>query len=310
MALGDRVAMGRPQEAVPGGVLGILASQRLLRRVRLGATYGLLVVGAFFVVIPFFWMISSSLKEPLDVLKFPPEWIPDPVVWRNYYDALTQDIAPFAVFFRNSALITATALIGQVVSASVVAYSFARLRWWGRDVLFLVVLATMMLPHQVTMIPVFVLFKSLHWLDTFKPLIVPAYFGGGAFYVFLMRQFMMTISLEIDDAAKVDGCNTLGLYRHIILPLSKPALGAAAIFSFQGHWNDFLGPLIYLNSMHKYTVQLGLAQLRGYGSGAFGTPKLNLMMAAATLVMLPCLLLFFFAQRQFIQGVVITGVKG
>lgn len=310
MQLREEFATETAQSADTGSAPSLLASQRLLRRLRLSATYVLLVVGGFFVVIPFVWMISSSLKQPLDVLKFPPEWMPDPIVWRNYYDALHQDIAPFTVFFRNSALITATALIGQIISASIVAFSFARLRWWGRDALFLVVLATMMLPSQVTLIPIFVLFKRLDWLDTFKPLIVPAYFGGGAFYIFLMRQYMMTIALEIDDAAKVDGCSTLGLYYHIILPLARPALGAAAIFSFQGHWNDFLGPLIYLNSMHKFTVQLGLAQLRGYGSGQFGTPKLNLMMAAATLVMLPCLLLFFFAQKYFIQGVVITGVKG
>lgn len=271
-------------------------------------TYLLLTLGAFFLLIPFTWMVSTSLKEAGDVLKFPPEWIPDPVRWSNYGEALTQDYAPFHIFLSNTVIITLLSMVGQLLSASLVGFSFARLRWWGRDYLFLVVLATLMLPYQVTLVPVFVLMKNLGWVDTLLPLIVPYFFGGGAFYIFLFRQFMMTIPLELDDAAKIDGCGTLGLYARITLPLSRPVLATAAIFSFLAHWNDFLGPLIYLNSVNNYTLSLGLRLLQGYGG--YGVQRWHLLMAASLLVLMPVLVLFFLAQRHFIQGVVISGVKG
>ncbi len=165
-----------------------------------------------------------------------------------------------------------------------------------------------MLPYQVTLVPVFVLMKNLGWVDTLLPLIIPYFFGGGAFYIFLFRQFMMTIPLELDDAAKIDGCGTLGLYGRIILPLSRPVLATAAIFSFLAHWNDFLGPLIYLNSVSNYTLSLGLRLLQGYGG--YGVQRWHLLMAASLLVLMPVLILFFLAQRYFIQGVVVSGVKG
>ena len=270
--------------------------------------YVLLSLGAFLFLVPFVWMVSTALKEAGDVMKFPPEWIPQPVLWGNFVEAFTQDYAPFGIFFKNTIVITATAVFGQLLSASLVGFSFARLRWWGRDYLFLVVLATMMLPYQVTLVPVFVLMKVLGWIDSFLPLIVPFYLGGGAFYIFLFRQFMMTIPLELDDAARIDGCGTLWLYARIILPLSGPALATAAIFSFLAHWNDFIGPLIYLNSVSNYTLSLGLRILQGYGG--YGIQRWNLLMAASLFVMLPVLLLFFFAQKYFIQGIVTYGVKG
>ncbi len=286
----------------------VFASKKLTTALSRGATYTMLFIGAGFLMIPFVWMISTSLKEPGDVLKFPPEWIPDPFVWRNYIDAVTLEYAPFGIFFKNTVIITFISMFGQLLSASMVAFSFARLRWSGRDALFMVVLATMMLPYQVTLIPVFILFKELGWVDTLLPLIVPAFFGGGAFTIFLLRQFMMSIPLEMDDAAKIDGCSTAGIYGRIIIPMSRPVLITAAIFSFLGHWNDFIGPLIYLNSTHNYTLSLGLRIIQGYGG--YGVQRWHLMMAASLIVMLPVLTLFFVAQRYFIQGVVVSGVKG
>jgi ABC-type glycerol-3-phosphate transport system permease component len=253
-------------------------------------------------------MLSTSLKEPGDVLKYPPQWIPNPVRWRNYVEAVTQPYAPFGVFLKNTLIKTFFGMLGQLLSASLVAFSFARLRWTGRDVLFLIVLATLMLPYQVTLIPVFILMRTLGWVDTLLPLIVPFYFGGGAFYIFLFRQFMMTIPVELDDAAKIDGCGFLGLYTRIILPLSRPVLITASIFAFLAHWNDFIGPLIYLNSTENYTLSLGLRILQGYGG--YGIQRWHLLMAASLMVLAPILIMFFVAQRYFIQGVVVSGVKG
>ncbi|NLT43507.1 MAG: carbohydrate ABC transporter permease [Anaerolineae bacterium] len=286
----------------------LFASKKLTTGLTRTFTYIALVIGAFFLMIPFVWMVSTALKEPGDVLKFPPEWIPDPFVWTNFREAVTLPYAPMLVFLKNTVIITFVSMFGQLLSASMVAFSFARLRWWGRDVLFMIVLATMMLPSQVTMIPVFILFKELGWVDSLLPLTVPAFFGGGAFTIFLFRQFMMTVPLEMDDAAKIDGCSTAGIYSRIIIPLSRPVLITAAIFSFLGHWNDFMGPLIYLNSTKNYTLSLGLRIIQGYGG--YGVQRWHLLMAASLLVMLPVLLLFFAAQRYFIQGVVISGVKG
>ena len=261
-----------------------------------------LITGSIIFLLPFFWMLSTSLKDPGVVFLFPPQWIPNPVVLQNYVTALT--ILPFGIFYRNTAFITIVALIGQLLSSSIVAYSFARLRWRGRDSLFVLVLATMMLPHQVTLVPQFILYKYLGWLDTFFPLIVPAFFGA-PFFVFLLRQFFMTIPIEMDDAARIDGCGNFAIYWRLALPLSKPALAAVAIFSFQFHWNDFFEPLIYLQSNDHYTVSLALR----FFQGSYGT-LWNLLMAASNVAMLPLIILFFVAQRYFIQGVVFTGVKG
>jgi len=196
-------------------------------------------------------------------------------------------------------------MVGTLLSSSIVAYGFARLRARGRDVLFMILLSTMMIPPQVTMIPVFALFKLLNWTDTFKPLIIPNFFGG-AFFIFLLRQFYMTIPIELDDAAKIDGCSYLSIFSRIILPLTKPALATVAIFSFMWSWNDFMDPLIYLNSRDKLTLTLALNRF----TGMYGMTAWNLLMAASLVVALPCFVLFFFAQRYFIQGIVVTGLKG
>jgi ABC-type glycerol-3-phosphate transport system permease component len=246
-------------------------------------------------------MVSTSLKPRGAVFLFPPQWIPRPIMWQNYTEAMT--VQPFHLFFRNTAVIALLSVIGMVLSSSIVAYSFARVRWWGRDVMFLLVLATMMLPFHVTLIPRFVIFKQLKWLNTFLPMIVPAFFGG-SFYIFLLRQFFMTIPLEMDDAARIDGCSTVGTYWRIILPQSKPALMAVGIFTFQASWNEFMRPLIYLQTKERWTVSIALRAFQG----EFDT-EWNLVMAASVVSMVPVILLFFFGQKYFIQGVVFTGVE-
>jgi multiple sugar transport system permease protein len=263
----------------------------------------LAVAGAFIVLLPFLWMLSSAFKPEGEIFRSPPQWIPRPIQWENFPKSLA--VLPFGIYYRNTALITAATMIGDVLTAAIVAYGFARFRFPGRNALFVLVLSTLMLPVQVTIIPRFVLFKWLHWVDTFAPLIVPAFFGGSAFYIFLLRQFIMTIPRELDDAAKMDGLGYVAIFRRIIIPLAKPALAIIAIFSFLYNWNDFFVPLIFLNSESHYTVALGLTSLKGH---FFST--INLLMAASLIAMSPCVVLFFIAQRYFIGGVVVTGVKG
>jgi multiple sugar transport system permease protein len=271
--------------------------------VRITVVYILLVAISVIMLIPLVWMISTALKSLDQVGIFPPEWIPNPVLWDNFGQALT--FLPFALYFRNTGIITGFSILGTLISCSLVAYGFARLRARGREALFLLVLSTLMLPNQVTMIPQYVLFAKLHWIDTFLPLIVPNFLGN-AFFIFLLRQFMMTIPLEMDEAARIDGAGYVRIFVRIILPLIKPALATVAIFTFVYNWNDFLYPLIYLNSEQNLTLSLALSKFTGmYGSTAW-----NLLMAASLVVVMPCLLLFFFAQRYFIQGIVVSGLKG
>ena len=268
----------------------------------LSVTYLLLLMLGVLVTLPFFWMLSTSLKKPDVVFLYPPEWIPNPVIWSNYPRALT--VIPFFTFLRNTLTVTGFSLIGTLLSASLAAYSFARLRWPGRDALFLVVLTTLMIPYQVTLIPRFIIFRQLGWLDTLLPLIVPWFFGGGPFNIFLLRQFFMTVPPELDDAARIDGCGFFGIYAQILLPLAKSALAAVAIFTVQARWNEFLLPLIFIHRRENFTLALGLRLFREmYYVDWTG------LMAASAVVMLPVLLTFFFAQRYFIQGVVFTGVK-
>ena len=232
---------------------------------------------------------------------FPPEFWPQEIVWSNYPHALTQ--LPFDLYFRNTIVIVIFCLLGEVIVSSIVAYAFSRLRWRGRNALFIVVLATMMLPRQVTLIPEFIIFKELNMIDTFWPLILPSWFGN-PFYIFLLRQYFLTHSRELDQAAVIDGCSRFGVFWRITLPMSKPVLGAVAIFSFQFHWNDFFRPLIFLFSEENYTLALGLR----FFQGTFGT-EWNSLMAVSLVVMLPLIIVFFFAQKHFIQGVVFTGYK-
>jgi len=268
------------------------------------AIYGVLIAGAVVVMMPFAWTLSTSLKAPSDIFVFPPRWIPDPIVWSNYPEALTA--YPFGRWLQNTLFVVVFSTVATLISCSMVAYSFARLRWPGRDILFIVLLSTMMLPEQVTLIPTFIVFRQLGWVNTFLPLIIPPLFARNAFYVFLLRQFFMTIPLDLDDAARIDGAGYFAIYSRILLPMSKPALAIAGIMFFQFKWKEFFAPLIYLHDSEKYTIALGL---RAFQSETWGTDW-HLMMAANIVFMLPLIVIFYFAQRYFIQGIVFTGVKG
>src|SRR5215211_7967135 len=266
---------------------------------------------SFLLIIPLLWMISTSLKEAQDLVGA--RWIPTRLAWENYVDAFSFGMWP--QWTLNTVIITVASVIGQVLSSSLVAYAFARLRWRGRDALFSLVLATMMLPSVVTMIPQFVLFANLPafgfmgskvWINTFLPLIVPA-FTGSAFYIFLLRQFMRGIPQDLTDAAKIDGAGELRIWWSIIMPMTKPALAVVAIFNFQGAWQDFMGPLLYLQSEKWYTLQLGLRQ---FEAAAGGAPAWNWLMAASLMVMLPVLIVFIAFQRYFIEGFNFSGLAG
>ena len=291
--------------AVPPQTLRSPTSSRLTlrqrRRVHHALIHLVLLLGVTIMFIPLFWTITTSLKTRGDIYLFPPEWIPNPVQWQNYREAVTT--IPFVRYFLNTALITALSIVGKVTSVTLVAFAFSRLRWWGRDVLFLVMLSTLMLPPHVTLIPQFILFKQLGWIDTILPLVVPDFFGG-PFLTFMVRQFFMSLPLELDDAARIDGCSSFGVYWRIILPQSAAAITAVVILVFNTTWNEFLHPLIYLQSQSKFTLALGLRLFQGEASTSW-----HLLMAASLLTMLPVLILFFFAQRYFIQGVTFTGIK-
>lgn len=279
-------------------------SKEATARVQSVLTHMVLVFGAVVILIPFVWMLSTSLKAPEQIKKFPPIWIPDPIVWENYPRAFSIFPISFWIFIRNSLIITLGNVIGSVLSNSIIAYAFARLRFRGSRTLFFIVLGTMMLPQQVTMIPTFILFSKLGWINSFKPLIIPQFFGN-AFFVFLMRQFYSTIPHELDDAAKIDGCGILGIFFRIILPMSKPALGIMAIFEFSGSWNWFLGPLIYLSKMETFPLAIALSYLRSTYRVLWSE-----LMVVSFVAMIPPLILFFVAQRSYIQGIVVSGVKG
>jgi multiple sugar transport system permease protein len=258
----------------------------------------LILLGLVFLA-PFAFMVSTSLKADSQIFTSHIEWIPRPFVWKNYPAALAY--FPFWLYLRNTLIICVGTVVGTVISAALPAYGFARLRWKGRDALFFVMIATIMLPGQVTMMPVFLLFRSLGWTGTFLPLIVPAFFGN-AFSIFLLRQFFLGIPQELSDAARIDGCSEWGILWRIILPLAKPALATVALFAFMGTWTDFQGPLIYLHDEHLYTLAIGLNSFLGRHGGEW-----NLLMAASTVVTVPLIVIFFFAQRTFVQGIALTG---
>lgn len=266
------------------------------------ATYVGLSLGSIIMVIPFVWMISSSLKTNVELFYFPPRWLPKHWLWQNYVEVFRS--FPFAQFIVNSMKISTLSTLGQLLTCAMAAYCFARFRFPGRDVLFTILLSTMMVPGQVTMIPVFMVMRALGWVDTHYPLIVPSYCGG-AFGTFLLRQFFLTIPNELEDAARMDGASRASIFWQIFLPLGKPALATLGLIAFMNNWNNLLGPVIYLQSRDKMTLSVGLALFKGQY-----TTKYNLLMAGALISVLPILIMFILAQKYFVQGITMTGIKG
>ena len=277
-------------------------SARLARGAGRALIYLALLAGAVWFVLPLLWMATSSFKPKVDIFQYPPVLLPWPLHWQNYADLFA--VWPFWTYLRNTVFITTPSVCGQLLSSSLAAYGFSRVRWPGRNVVFIVVLATLMLPFQVTMIPLYIIFRQLGWIGTFAPLIVPNFFSS-AFDIFLLRQFFLGIPRELTDAARIDGCNHLRIYWRIVLPLAKPALATVALFEFLYNWNDFLGPLIYLQDNSLYTLSLGLQDFQSVHQ-----PEPQLLMAASTIMIVPVIVVFFFAQRTFIQGIALTGLKG
>ncbi|PLS01133.1 carbohydrate ABC transporter permease [Neobacillus cucumis] len=277
-----------------------------MRKTRLlGKTlvYLILILGSCVMIFPFLWLVRSSLMSNNQIFTFPPEWIPKPFMWSNFSEALS--MVPFAKYFMNTMTIELLVVPGVLLSSSLAAYSFAKLRWPGRNIWFVVLLSTLMLPYAVTLIPTFMFWRSLNALNTIIPLTVPAWFGGGAFNIFLMRQFFLSIPRELEEAAYMDGAKPFTVFWRIILPLSKPVLIVVGIFTFINVWNDFLGPLIYLSDDSKFTLAIGLASFKGMLTAQWGY-----LMAASAAVVAPIIVLFFICQRYFIEGITLTGLKG
>lgn len=279
-----------------------LSSRRNQDRVSKGLAYMIASLVAVAFVFPLYWMVTTALKTDVEIFTVPPTLFPIDPQWGNFV-ASTQYI-PFWLYMANTLIICALTITGTVVSCSLIAYGFARVQWPGRNVVFIIYLSTIMLPAQVTMIPLYIIFRQIGWVGTMWPLVVPAFFGN-ALYVFLLRQFFMTIPNELTDAARIDGANELGIFWRIMLPLLKPALATVALFTFVATYRDFLGPLIYLTEQNQWTISLGLKMFQNmYGA------QWQLMMAAATLTMIPTMILFFLTQRTFIEGIALTGIKG
>ncbi len=282
---------------------GFYVREAVLRFLR----YSMLIIIGLISSIPLVWMISTSLKQKGREFMFPPEILPVPPVWRNYIDVWPE--SSIHIYFLNSTLITGLATLGTLLTASMVAFGFARMNFPGRGPLFAILLSTLMLPYIVTLVPTFILFKVLGWIDTPYPLIVPYWFGGGAFFVFLTRQFMMQLPTELDEAALADGASYWRIFWNIILPLSGPALATMGIFSIVSHWNDFLNPLIFLLSEKWRTLALHL-RFFFYSEGFGGFPRWNFLMASSVVMLIPILVLFFSAQKYFVRGIALTGITG
>ena len=280
----------------------------LLRTSGRTLSFLLAVVWAGIFIFPFLWTLSTSLKTSWAVYDFPPRLIPADIQWVNYAEIFKR--APVARWLGNTLYIVIASTVGSTLSATVVAYSFARFKYRGRDALFLITLSTMMLPPQVTLIPRYIMFYKLGWIDTFKPLWVPSWFGGGAFTIFLIRQFLMTLPRELDEAARIDGANPLQILARILVPLSKPVLATVVIITYMSRWSDFINPLIYLDTMDRFPISVGLHVFRVMSMGMVIEPMYHFLMAASIVAILPTLLLFFAGQRYFVQGIVMSGIKG
>jgi multiple sugar transport system permease protein len=267
-------------------------------------TIAVLSIGTLVILFPFAWMLSTALKEQADLYLYPPEWIPNPIRFQNFSETLS--LVPFWTFARNSAIVVGGVMLGTLLSCSWAAYGFARLRAPGRDFIFLLLLATLMLPTTVTLVPTYIVFNKLGWLNSFKPLIVPAFFGT-PFYIFLLRQFYLSIPKELEESARLDGATSYRIWWSIMLPLSKPVLATVAVFTFFATYNDFFGPLIYPSDESKQTLAVALNYFAGSPDAG---PQLHLLMAMAVMATIPSLLIFLVAQRYFVQSIMTTGIKG
>jgi multiple sugar transport system permease protein len=294
-----------PPAAVP--VRAARVRRTAPRGLRVVVFYALLGALALLFAFPLFWTVASSLKSPSEILAYPPIIFPPDPQWQNYVRVFTK--APFGQWIFNTLFVVLLGTTGAVLSSSLVAYSFARFKYRGRDVIFLLTLGTLMLPAQVTLIPQYIIWSKLGFVNTLYPLWLPQWFGGGAFAIFLMRQFIMTIPRELDEAALIDGANRFRIFWMILLPLCVPALATITIISFIAGWDDYLTPLIYLNSQQMYTLALGLSLFRNYPETG-GLPQQHLLMAASVMTALPPIILFFAAQRYFVRGIVLSGLKG
>lgn len=277
-------------------------SPKTVKGFKVFLAHACLLMAAIFFLIPFIWMISTSLKSHSQIFAFPPKWIPNPIVWSNYLDAM--EYIPFFTYFKNTVIITVFSTLGVIISCPLAAYSFAKLQWKGKNILFFTTLAVMMIPGQVTMIPLFLLFNKIGWVGTPLPLIVPSFFGV-PFFIFLLRQFFLGIPNTLRDAAKIDGASEFRIYWRIMLPLAKPAVLAVGLFQFMASWTDFIGPLLYLTNESAYTMSLGLQQFQSQKGSEWG-----LMMAVSTMMTLPILVMFFFLQKTFLKGITFSGIKG
>lgn len=287
---------------VPAASRGQAQTPRSYRWVGVAGAYVIMILIAFVVMIPLLWMFSTSLKERWEIFTYPPQWIPTNPQWNNYVEAFTK--YPLARFMGNSLLLVGANLVGELLSVPLIAYGFARLCFPGRQFLFLVMLGTMMIPVHSRLIPLYSMFSRLGWIDTYLPLIVPS-FAGSAFFVFLMVQYIRTLPRDLDEAARMDGAGTWTILYRIILPLCKPPLAIVVVYTFWWTWNDFLLPLIFLNSFELFPIQLGLAMFKGRYSVEW-----NLFMAATLVSVIPVLVLYFFAQKQLIGGIASVGLKG
>jgi ABC-type glycerol-3-phosphate transport system permease component len=303
------------QEAIAGSTASTLRlparSQAAKRQGLIGRTllYVIAIAASILFMIPFAWTIFSSLKSPSELYQYPPSWFPATPRFYNYAEVF--EVAPFSRWLWNSVVVAGLATLGSVLSAALTGYSFARFRFPGRNLIFILTLSTLMLPAEVTLIPLYLLFNKIGWLDTYLPLIVPAYFGGGAFLIFMMRQFFMTIPRDLDEAALMDGASYLRIFLQIILPLSLPVLATAAIITFIADWNAFLFPYIVLNDKEKFTIGIGIKYFQTIAANIDSMePRENLLMAASIMMTAPIIFLFFAAQRYFVRGIVMSGIKG
>ncbi|MCC6628414.1 MAG: carbohydrate ABC transporter permease [Chloroflexi bacterium] len=269
--------------------------------------YTITIVFSLMFMFPFLWTLSSSLKSAQEIHAYPPQLIPQVFRWDNFWTTWTT--VEFGPYFLNSIIVTGLSILGGIPTGLLVAYGFARFRFPGREIMFGLCLSTLMLPPEVTFIPLYIVFRNLGWIDTLLPLWVPSFLGGGAFTIFLLRQFVMTIPFELDEAATIDGAGRVRILWSIIVPNSVPALATVAVFSFIAHWNEFFGPLIFLNTRKNFTIPLGLVTLRTY-AGDPGEPKDHLLMAGSVIATFPIVIVFFLAQKYFVQGIVTSGLKG